>query len=73
MQLEIYIFYSFKNFTTLQWEVCILSILHVIQWEFETEEPLGGMNGHTDRRTDRQTYKQKDIQLKTFLTKPKGT
>ena len=43
----------------IDWEVCILSVLHVIQWEFETLEALW-KNVWMDRRTDGQTDRQMD-------------
>ena len=48
-------------FYVIQWEVCILSISHVIQWEFEAWEASGGTDGRTDGRTDGWTYIRTDV------------
>ena len=45
-------FTFFLIFFIIQWEFCILSISHVIQWEFEAWEAWGG---------DVQTYGRLEI------------
>ena len=49
-------FFNFlQTFYIIQWEACILSISHVIQWEFEAWEASGG------GRIDGQTYGRLEI------------